>query len=638
MATEYRELPSRKAGWRRLTGERRIVGPVWGLALAVALLAALSCSALAQAAGSETALEKRLGYSLRRSTTKPYTPCPPGGRMIECNIVVDPIPIKTPSGYRQPGGGPLYEGGGELGGYNPKDLQSAYGIPTTGGGEETVAIVDAYGYAAAESDLAKYREKYGLAACTKASGCFKKVNQKGEEKNYPPEGGELEVGWSLETALDLDMVSAACPSCHILLVEATTQEPKDTAASVEEAATLKANEISNSYGYPENNETSCPAGKGCKEFLGAYNHAGIPVLVSTGDSGYDDGVGAPSWPATSPNVIAVGGTSLNKAGNSRGWLEKAWSGGGSGCSLFESKPAWQHDPACAKRMDSDVSAVADPSTPVSLYNTPYAAGWFVVGGTSVSSPLVAGIEAHANAATKTASAEAFYKHPGLLFDITVGSNGSCTPPAENAYACEAEPGYDGPTGWGTPNGVPHVSGWFARGIPNLATKIDASKSTLSSKACAASASECLAVGHYVNSSGTTVTLAEFWNGSGWSIEETPNPGGAKSSSLASVACGTEAGAWRCTAVGSYVNSSGVEVPLAEEWIAGAWYLNAPAIPKEAKSSSLSGVRCVNTIEVLCLAVGRYVNSAGTTVTLAETRRWHGMVCRSNRQPDGGEKQ
>jgi streptogramin lyase len=375
--------------------------------------------------------------------------------MIECNLIIDPPPVETSAGLALPGGGPLLEGGGEKGGFDPENLQAAYKIPTSGGSEETVALVDAYGYKSAESDLAKYREKYKLAACTKASGCFKQVNEKGEEKNYPAESGGLEVEWSLETSLDMDMISAACPNCKIMLVEATTQGPADTGASAEEAAKLKASEISNSYGYPENNETWCPSKNGCKEYLSDYNHAGIPVTVSSGDSGYDDGVGAPSWPATSPNIIAVGGTSLKKAEGSRGWSETVWGSSGSGCSLYEAKPTWQTDKGCTKRTDNDVAAVASPSTPVSVYNTPYAGGWINVGGTSVSSPFVAGVEAHATSATKKLAAEAFYKKPNMLFHISEGSNGSCGTESEATYyLCHAtKEGYNGPTGWGTPDGV-----------------------------------------------------------------------------------------------------------------------------------------------------------------------------------------
>jgi hypothetical protein len=592
----------------------------WGRCMSIAILVALICAVAAQSAGAAPGSAHRLGYALSPSKTTPYTPCPPGGRMIECNIVVDPPAVKTSHGYRLPAGGPLLEGGGELGGFDPKDLQSAYSIPTTGGEGETVALVDAYGYAAAESDLAKYREKYGLAACTKANGCFKKVNEKGEEKNYPAEGGEVEKEWSLESALDLDMVSAACPSCHITLVEATTQEPKDTAASAEEAATLGAKEISNSYGYPENNETWCPEKKGCKEYLAKYDHAGVVVTVSSGDSGYDDGVGAPSWPATSPNVVAVGGTDLYKAENSRGWRETAWADSGSGCSLYESKPAWQTDTGCANRTDNDVAAVADPNTPVSIYNTPYASGWFNVGGTSVASPLVAAIEAHANSTTKSAGAEAFYKHPGMLYDITEGSNGSC----EKTYLCKAGLEYDGPTGWGTPDGVPRVTGWFTRATPNLGSGV-VDNGSLADVSCT-SAEVCTGVGYYVKTAGVDVPLAERWNGKEWSLQAAVAPGGAKSSTLTSVSCNKENifVYEYCIAVGHDINHAGAEAPFAEVWnpVSGEWYLDEVPLPSGAKSGGLASLSCrVDELAVVCNAAGHDVNSGGTEVALAE--KWNG---------------
>ncbi len=565
----------------------------------------------AQPAGAAAAASAhRLGYALRPSKTLPYTPCPPGGHMIECNILIDPPSVKTPAGYRLPGGGPLLEGGGELGGYDPTDLQSAYKIPSTGGSGETVALIEAYGYKEAEADLAKYREKYGLAACTKASGCFKRVNEKGEEKNYPPEGEVLEADWQVETALDMDMVSAACASCHILIVEATTQEPKDTAASVEEAATLKATEISNSYGYIENDEQECPAEKGCSEYLPAYKQS-VPVIASAGDFSYDNSSGAPSWPATSPNVIAVGGTNLNKASGSRGWREMAWIGTGSGCSLFEAKPTWQLDSGCAKRTDDDVSAVAAPETPVSIYSTA-TSGWANVGGTSVAAPLVAAIEAHAESAVKTAGAEAFYKHPGMLLDITSGFNGICTP---HEYLCHAIPGYDGPTGWGTPNGVPHLSGWFTRPVPNLAEQALSKHVVLTGVSCV-STEACTAVGHYLGSFGEQV-FAEHWNGSAWEQMEMPTPGGAKSSTLTGVSCRKGLFGEECVAVGHYVTLAGAEVALGEElnWEGTRrWEVSSVDLPKEAKSSSLLGVSCG---EFYCMATGHYVNSSGTEAMLAE---------------------
>ena len=263
---------ARRSGQRELIEARGWAPPARRMVAAAALLGALACAALAQSALASGPGSVH-GYALKPSKTMPYTPCPPGPHTVECNIVIDPPAVKTPDGYQLPGGGPLLEGGGEGGGYDPSNLQSAYGIPTSGGTGETVALVEAYGYKEAETDLAKYREKYGLSACTKASGCFKRVNQKGEEKNYPAEGGEVEKSWTVETALDMDMVSAACPNCHITVVEATTQNPKDTAASVEEAATLGATEISNSYGYPENNEDIVPSQKRLRGIsLGVQTH------------------------------------------------------------------------------------------------------------------------------------------------------------------------------------------------------------------------------------------------------------------------------------------------------------------------------------------------------------------------------
>jgi hypothetical protein len=592
---QWRSGGSRSAGGRfsRFKSGALLVGVSLGLAL---------CLLPVQPVAAKTGAKRRLLYSLTPSSTMPYTPCPPGGRMIECNIVIDPPAVKTPSGYRVPGVG-LVEGGGVQGGYDPADLQSAYTVPASGGTGQTVALVDAYGYAAAESDLAIYREMYGLEPCTKANGCFKRVNQKGEEANYPAEGGGLEADWQLESALDLDMVSAACPHCHVLLVEATTQEPKDTAAAAEEAAKLSATEISNSYGYPENLEEFCPAKKGCSEFLSDYNHPGIPVTVSSGDSGYDDERGAPSWPATSPNVIAVGGTSLRRAGNARGWSESVWSGSGSGCSLYESKPAWQTDTGCTKRTDNDVAAVADSGTPVSVYR----GRWEDLGGTSVSAPLVAAIEAHANSATRTAGAEAFYKKPGMLFDITEGSNGTCEP----AYLCTAGTGYDGPTGLGTPDEVFHLNGWVTQGVPNLAKEASAKSSGLVSASCI-NAESCVAVGHYVGNDGTENALGEHWNGTAWSVQETPT---LSKSTLSSVSC---ASLVSCTAVGHRVTSAGVEVPLAEHWNGTSWSIEEVLSPTGAESASLSGVAC-NSIIIgeECTATGHYVNSSGTEVTLVE---------------------
>jgi subtilase family serine protease len=318
-------------------------------------------------------------------------------------------------------------------GLNPSDLRSAYNLPsTTAGSGQTVAIVDAYNDPNAESDLAVYRAQFGLAACTTANGCFKKVNQSGGT-SYP----SSDAGWSEEISLDLDMVSAICPNCHILLVEATSPTFANLGKAVNEAVALGANTVSNSYGGSESSsETS---------YASYYNHSGHIITASSGDGGYGVEV-----PAAYNTVVAVGGTSLSKSSTTRGWTETAWSGAGSGCSAYISKPSWQTDSGCTRRTVADVSAVADPNTGVSVYDT-YGGvgGWLVFGGTSVSSPIIASVYALAGNASSVNAASTLYSHTSNLYDVTSGSNGSCG----GSYLCTAKAGYDGPTGLGTPNGT-----------------------------------------------------------------------------------------------------------------------------------------------------------------------------------------
>jgi subtilase family serine protease len=315
-------------------------------------------------------------------------------------------------------------------GYGPSSLRAAYAVTGTGTSATTVAIVDAYGYPSAESDLAIYRSQFGLPACTTANGCFKKVNQNGVQGGYP----RTNTGWDQEQALDLDMVSAMCPNCRILLVQASSATLGNLAAA-ENTAASGAHVISNSYGGGESGSTSVES---------AYNHPGVAITVSTGDSGY--GV---QFPASSPHVTAVGGTSLTQASNARGWAESAWSGGGSGCSTVYAKPTWQKDTLCTMRMEADVSAVADPNTGVAVYGpaTRSASAWLVFGGTSVAAPLIAGVYGVNGSAVNYGQNP--YGVTSGLYDVTSGSNGSCS----GTYFCTAGLGYDGPTGLGTPNGV-----------------------------------------------------------------------------------------------------------------------------------------------------------------------------------------
>ena len=327
-------------------------------------------------------------------------------------------------------------------GYGPAQLQSAYNLAfasSSTGGTQTVAIVDAYNDPNAESDLGVYRSHYGLPPCTTANGCFKKVNQKGGT-SYPKNN----ASWSQEISLDLDMVSAVCPNCKILLVEASSATFANLGTAVDEAAKLGATEISNSYGGGDSSsDTSLDS---------YYNHPGIAVTASSGDGGY--GV---EYPAASQYVTAVGGTTLSPDSSvSRGWNETAWSGAGSGCSSYENQPSWQSSvsnitSACGKRAVADVSADADPNTGVAVYDS-YSyqgySGWLVFGGTSVASPIIASVYALAGNAGSITNGSYPYSHATSLNDVTSGSNGSC-----GNDLCNATTGWDGPTGLGTPNGT-----------------------------------------------------------------------------------------------------------------------------------------------------------------------------------------
>lgn len=330
-------------------------------------------------------------------------------------------------------------------GFGPADLASAYGLPSGGGAGATIAVVDAFDDPNAEADLGVYRTQYGLPACTTANGCFRKVDETGGTA-YPPPN----ASWSGEVSLDLDMVSAVAPAAHILLLEATTANETDLGAAVDEAVTLGAGYVSNSYGSQYSSTPGSGEDPAETTTLDAYfNHPGVAVVASSGDSGF--GV---AYPAASQYVTSAGGTSLTRDSSARGWSESVWNDSfgapGSGCSLYEPKPAFQTDTGCSMRTVADVSAVSDPATGVAVYDTYQAAGWGVFGGTSVASPIIAGVYADAGSpAPGTYPNSYLYGDPGAFNDVTTGSNGSCTP----AYLCTAGTGYDGPTGLGTPQGT-----------------------------------------------------------------------------------------------------------------------------------------------------------------------------------------
>jgi subtilase family serine protease len=321
-------------------------------------------------------------------------------------------------------------------GYGPSDLRAAYGLGTAATGNwvwngETVAVVDAFGYPSAEDDLKVYRAYYHLPPCTTANGCFRKIDQRGGT-NYP----RSNCGWAQETALDIQMVSAICPQCKILLVQADSNSFANLGAAVNQAVAQGASVISNSYGASES--------LGSMSYASYYDHPGVALTVSSGDSSYGVEV-----PAAFSTVTAVGGTTLRRdSTTARGWTETAWSGSGSGCSSYVPKPSWQND-ACTTRTVADVAAVADPATGVAVYDSfkcQGASGWLTFGGTSVAAPIIAGVYGAAGSATDLSFT---YAHPAGLHDVTSGSNGQCG----GSYLCSAGPGYDGPTGLGTPNGT-----------------------------------------------------------------------------------------------------------------------------------------------------------------------------------------
>jgi subtilase family serine protease len=331
-------------------------------------------------------------------------------------------------------------------GWGATDIEAAYHLPVRAGRDQTVAVVDAYDTPSLQAYLGVYRAAYGLPACTTSNGCFRKVNQSGKASPLPSSG--VLSGWDVEATLDVDMVSAACPRCRILVVEASSPAVGDLAAADNTAARLGAQVISNSYGTEESGMTQV--------YAADYHHRGHMIVASSGDVGF----GPANFPANLATVTAVGGTELSRdSKTTRGWNERAWNdsygASGSGCSAWAAKPSWQTDKHCRTRTVADVSAVA---ANIPVYNADWS-GWLTVEGTSASAPLIAGVYALAGNASKITPAYP-YRHAAALNDVTVGDNdpldlydkshgASCG----FDYLCTTKRGYDAPTGLGTPRGT-----------------------------------------------------------------------------------------------------------------------------------------------------------------------------------------
>jgi hypothetical protein len=418
----------------RKTSRRVVLAFAAAVALGVSLVAFSPSGAQAAAAGTRSAAQESGDGSIPAGCDSNQ-----GGQHTRCYLTVEPAstPLATSSSTTTC---PVDESAG----YTPCNLQNTYGLTKLSakdGKGNTVAVVDPMDDPNAASDLAVFRSTEGLPACTTASGCFSKVNQQGVAGDYPsPDQGSAQ-----EISLDLDMVSAICPRCHILLVEANSNGFGDLGTAENEAVALGAKVVSNSWGTGEfDGETG---------WDGDFDHPGVAITFSSGDAAYQGGV---QYPSAAPYVTSVGGTELTPATNKRGWTEATWvtpakvptQGSGSGCSGYEAKPGWQTDSGCVNRTTADVSAVA---ANVLSYDTYPSGGWYYSFGTSVSSPIIAGVYGLANNPSSiTIPASAAYLAPAAdLHNIVKGKTGTCTP----KYLCTAEKGYNGPTGLGTPAGI-----------------------------------------------------------------------------------------------------------------------------------------------------------------------------------------
>jgi subtilase family serine protease len=316
-------------------------------------------------------------------------------------------------------------------GWGARDIEAAYNLPSASKGSgQIVAIIDAHDNPNVASDLAVYRRHYGLPKAK-----FYKYNQDGQQSHYP----KGNMSWGHEIDLDVEMVSASCPNCTIYLIEANTFDGANLDKAEAAAVTLGAHITTNSWL--------------CDRCLDPnyFDTPGVTYVANAWDNAY--GVGEPM---AFPTVVSVGGTILSRSGSI--YSEVVWSDTGGGCAMKVAKPSWQHDPGCSGRTTNDVAAVA---WNVAEYDSYGYGGWSTVGGTSVASPIVAGVFALAGNATKQDGGKIFWtlskkKLQEGLHVISSGNN-DCPPRLVGSYLCTAgtdEFGtYSGPTGWGTPNGI-----------------------------------------------------------------------------------------------------------------------------------------------------------------------------------------
>ncbi len=329
-------------------------------------------------------------------------------------------------------------------GYTPAQLRGAYGLASvaaSGGAGATVAIVTAYAYPDAASDLAVYRAHFRLPACP-AGSCLRVLNENGRATHLPAANSS----WSHSDAVALDAISALCPKCKLLLIEATSNSYADLGTAEDTAVSHGAKFVLNTW----NGQESVDQDSNDHYF----DHPGVAIVAPSGDTGYRR-----TFPGDLPYVTSVGGTTLLPSKyNTRHWSEIAWSETGSGCSAIEIKPSWQRADAsaatgCPNRTQNDVAADADPATGAAVYDSYKAkTPWVRSGGTVLAAGIVTAAYALAGTpAPGTYPASYPYEHAGDLNDVLYGSNGPCLLSPD--YICNAEAGFDGPTGLGTPDGT-----------------------------------------------------------------------------------------------------------------------------------------------------------------------------------------
>jgi hypothetical protein len=473
-------------------------------AAAVALAAAMTAGATAATAASRTAEPHSVTlYAVgKRACTAALR-----AHTADCYAEIRKLVKKGTKGarpFKEADGATKAGTIGPAGGLTPVDLATAYGLNTTGGSGQTVAIVDAYNDPNINADLQTFDSQYGLAACSTTNGCLRVVNQTGGAT--PPANDT--TGWSVEESLDVETVHSVCQGCKIILVEANSNFDTDLAAAENEAVALGAKEVTNSFGGPEGGSTT--------SYQNAFNHPGVVITASAGDDGYYDydqlsGVNEANIPAAYNTTVSVGGTSLYLGQTAIRQAESVWNdngprdvlqqafgeplgASGGGCSTLFSAQRWQTSlstwarTGCGSmRLDNDVSAVGDYLTGFDIYDSyncgsscSPAPGWFTVGGTSLSSPIIAAAYGLAGGAHGVPyPALTLYGHQSQAFDVTTGGNSwcdgegaaQCPNPNSLGYGivdcaytaggtptlgdrtCDAVPGYDGPTGVGAPNGL-----------------------------------------------------------------------------------------------------------------------------------------------------------------------------------------